>query len=83
MGEEDRALPNGIEHGDGELAGEGVLLAGVVGAQQGNALRKGVLGAMGEMEGFDGQVVQAQDVLEGDAAEGNKDRWFYKVELLF
>ena len=50
------ALPNSIEHGGGKPAGERVLLAGVVTAQQCDPWRQGVFGGVGkgQLPGGDG-----------------------------
>src|SRR6266511_52313 len=66
-----RADEDAVEHGLGEAAGRGVLLADVVAAEQRAVLGKGSLGAVGETGlGADGAEV-AQRGVPGVVAEGD------------
>ena len=61
-----------VEHGLGEDAGEGVLLGGMVTAEEGQAGGCFLLGAMSEL-GFRSDSVEAQRGVPGEGAEADEN----------
>src|SRR5918998_4983177 len=69
-----------VEHGLCEDAGEGVLLGGVVAAEEGETRRRWVLGAVGE-PGFRPEPVKAQGGVPGEGPEADDDLCVQQFEL--